>query len=91
MSDNLTFSTNYKPVPVSVKPEKEGWYKVTLEGDVHTEANFKDGDWWHNSKGGDVETWLQPVDDSVVLTREELEDIKFQSYQKGLNDSASPL
>lgn len=77
---NPTFSTNYKPVPVSVKPEKDDYYVMVYKGgekvvSVYTEdLGFSAGKATH---------YLQPVEDSVVLTREELYAVRLEGYRDG--------
>lgn len=77
-------SKYYQVVKASERPKEEGWYKVTLEGDVHTEALFSNDEWSHDSRGGDVIEWLEPIstipDNEVERLREAIERIAFCEF-----------
>lgn len=52
----------YVPCPGNEQPNEAGWYHVTLESDIHTQAYFSYGHWSHNHRfGGKVIKWLRPV------------------------------
>lgn len=88
-------TTNYKPISVDQKPEKEGWYDFPSNDVVKAMSMYwQDGEWL-NGPDGEIELY-EPIDhthylvaipDSIILTREQIEAI-WDASQKW---SAAPM
>jgi hypothetical protein len=79
--------THYKIVPISEKPEKDGWHYVTTLPILDPfMVVYSTPNWFIPPNVADRFThWLKPVE-GILMTEEELETMVNRAYREGEHD-----